>query len=583
MKKFLFPILFLLLLGGCAKGDMDEPEYGIANADGTVTMYFQVGGAPETEIRAEGFDDSRISTLQLWVFDKDHLFIESAIAEKLTRQNDGTYTFKAKLRPSDEKRYIHVVANMPEDYLRDKDWEYYDERYVVSSVHIKAENIKTNIPMWQRVEVGSIKAGQKLFSQKIELIRTTAKIELFDRSHTAGKKLEDMQYIIYNACKEGTLAPYNGESFVENFLTQAMDEGNSYNKDTNRYDDFKDAGLKDPGNSITKPSVATYLFEQSNNLEVPDSHPVMIIRGKIPGEHAYKYYKIDIVHEEDADFYRIDFRRNHKIVININDIKDLSGGYNSIAEAVKGSFSNNFALNVEFEDFNSFSDGVEEIRVGKVAYVVFGETDLYIEAKYFRDKQIRDIGSDNELKAVILDGSDDIIDNYTKVMRGSKTLRFLPYDKSKGAFKVHIKDFDKKRVQKVKLLVYVQGNANLKRIVTIYGREKFRFENYRAVQTDLAQGSRIRFYQEIPKDYPMSLAPLNIRIYSEDFSPDPESIRKARFGMENGRSYLEVSIDKIPDDRKVSFSLLTNKQINSGYRLTLKTDPGYFEDIVYGF
>ena len=111
-KIFIYSLLLLaiMVLPACQQEQRTAP----VGQDGervSVSLSVDVPHYAPMRAMQEGIDENKIDRLELLVFNEEGLMADYALAKDLTKQNDGKYTFTARLKPQSAPCVIHFVAN----------------------------------------------------------------------------------------------------------------------------------------------------------------------------------------------------------------------------------------------------------------------------------------------------------------------------------------------------------------------------------------------------------------------------------------------------------------------------------------
>ena len=557
-KIFLYPLLLLafVALTACQQEQRTAP----VDQDGErVSVSFSVDVPCYAPMRAlpqaqKGIDENKIGRLELLVFNKAGLMADYALAKDLTKQNDGKYTFTAKLKPQTEPCVIHFVAN--HNYGGDdSDRQYLGRKesdVLLSNLVTMDEVIRTQtIPMWARYKYNEVKEGDNL--GEIKVLRSMVKFTL--ESHTT--KLTDVYYTLCNSYDCGTVAPFKRIALPDlDGAFNIVDRVPTIPRET-----FLPNG--DLGWYISGEPV--YGFERKNKMANPIS--CLVLRAKYNGATKDSYYKIDFV-KSDNRLERYDLLRNYWYKVVINDA--LAAGAPTLEEALAGPAVNNLALSEELQAYSSYSDGKGRLEVEATNYILtHGEATLTFKANYYpegsataqNDKlRIVDVRNVTDYNAIIGKG-DVTIDNTT----GQITAKLEPTLIGTS----RISD----------IIVGVAGDPDLMRIVRVEVREPYRYElfavngqpatNNSVNATVNKQKDALSFVITLPEDFRAQQLPMRLRFFTEHFYPDASvvdgSMGKFSFGLakdgENpeGRPCYTTIITKRPTDRTLRCTFLSNK------------------------
>lgn len=162
MKQILLYLVALLALSACASKELPSPT-------GKEQVHFSIDMPDFSTAREGGLDESGISNLELWVFDRDGHFVEKATATLTSQGSTRAYT--ASITPCAEPRIIHFVANA--SLTNESEWIGRDEMQMLPSFKAAAHS---TIPMWARKKYDSVQKNSDLGA--ILLLRNMTKCNL---------------------------------------------------------------------------------------------------------------------------------------------------------------------------------------------------------------------------------------------------------------------------------------------------------------------------------------------------------------------------------------------------------------------
>ena len=498
----------------------------------------------------------KIDRLELLVFNKEGLMADYALAKDLTKQNDGKYTFTARLKPQSAPCVIHFVANR--NYGgRDSGRQYLGRKesdVLLSDLVTMTEvSQKKSIPMWARCKYNEVQENSNL--GEIKLLRSMAKFTL--ESHTT--KLADVSYTLCNSYNCGTVAPFKRAALPD--LDEAFSVDNRV--PTIPRESFLANG--DAGLGWYTGGTPVYGFERRNKAAKPIS--CLVIRAKYNGATDYSYYKLDFVKSANR-LERYDLLRNYWYKVTINDA--LAAGAPSLDEALAGPAVNNLALSEELQAYPSYSDGKGRLEVEATNYIMtHGETTLTFKANYYpegsataQNDKLQIVAVRNATDYNAIKGKGDVsIDNTTGQI--TATLQPALIETSR------ISD----------IIVGVTGDPDLMRIVRVEVRKPYNYELFQvngqpavgnAVTANVhGQKGKLSFVITLPEDFKAQQLPMRLRFFTEHFYPDVTTedgrMGKFSFGLAKdgaspvGRPCYTTIISKLPTDRTLRCTFLSNK------------------------
>ena len=556
-KIFLYSLLLVafMALSACQQEQRTAP----VDQDGervTVSLSVDVPHYAPMRAMQEGIDENKIDRLELLVFNEEGLMADYALAKDLTKQNDGKYTFTARLKPQSAPCVIHFVANRNyggsdsgRQYLGRKE----SDVLLSDLVTMIEVSQKKSIPMWARKSYSEVKENSNL--GEIKLLRSMAKFTL--ESHTG--KLTDVSYTLCNSYDCGTVAPFKRAALPD--LDEAfsiVDRVPTIPRETLLANG--DAGL-----GWYTDGAPVYGFERRNKAAKPIS--CLVIRAKYDGATDYSYYKLDFVKSANR-LERYDLLRNYWYKVTINDA--LATGAPSLDEALAGPAVNNLALSEELQAYPSYSDGKGRLEVEASNYIlIHGEGTLTFKANYYPEGSATAQNDKLQIVAVRNETNYPAITDDSQVSITPAGVITATLQKSSG----------ERRISDI--IVGVEGDEDLMRIVRVEVRDAYKYASFKVNDTPTVnnavtvsvspaqQGSTLTFEIVIPKDFSTYKLPMRLRFFTEHFYPDVTtedgSMGKFSFGLAKdgaspvGRPCYTTIISKLPTDRTLRCTFLSNK------------------------
>ena len=556
-KIFLYFLLLLafMVLPACQQEQRTAP----VDQDGervTVSLSVDVSHYAPMRAMQEGIDENKIDRLELLVFNEEGLMADYALAKDLTKQNDGKYTFTARLKPQSAPCVIHFVANRNyggsdsgRQYLGRKE----SDVLLSDLVTMIEVSQKKSIPMWARKSYSEVKENSNL--GEIKLLRSMAKFTL--ESHTG--KLTDVSYTLCNSYDCGTVAPFKRAALPD------LDEAFSIEDRVPTIPRETLLANGDAGLGWYTDGTPVYGFERRNKAAKPIS--CLVIRAKYDGATDHSYYKLDFVKSANR-LERYDLLRNYWYKVTINDA--LAAGAPSLDEALAGPAVNNLALSEELQAYPSYSDGKGRLEVEASNYIItHGEQTLTFKANYYpegsataQNDKLQIVAVRNATDYNAIKGKGDVsIDNTTGQI--TATLQPALIETSR------ISD----------IIVGVTGDPDLMRIVRVEVRKPYNYELFQvngqpavgnAVTANVhGQKGKLSFVITLPEDFKAQQLPMRLRFFTEHFYPDVTtedgSMGKFSFGLAKdgaspvGRPCYTTIISKLPTDRTLRCTFLSNK------------------------
>lgn len=556
-KIFLYSLLLVafMALSACQQEQRTAP----VDQDGervTVSLSVDVPHYAPMRAMQEGIDENKIDRLELLVFNEEGLMADYALAKDLTKQNDGKYTFTARLKPQSAPCVIHFVANRNyggsdsgRQYLGRKE----SDVLLSDLVTMIEVSQKKSIPMWARKSYSEVKENSNL--GEIKLLRSMAKFTL--ESHTG--KLTDVSYTLCNSYDCGTVAPFKRAALPD------LDEAFSIEDRVPTIPRETLLANGDAGLGWYTDGTPVYGFERRNKAAKPIS--CLVIRAKYDGATDHSYYKLDFVKSANR-LERYDLLRNYWYKVTINDA--LAAGAPSLDEALAGPAVNNLALFEELQAYPSYSDGKGRLEVEASNYIItHGEQTLTFKANYYpegsataQNDKLQIVAVRNATDYNAIKGKGDVsIDNTTGQI--TATLQPALIETSR------ISD----------IIVGVTGDPDLMRIVRVEVRKPYNYELFQvngqpavgnAVTANVhGQKGKLSFVITLPEDFKAQQLPMRLRFFTEHFYPDVTtedgSMGKFSFGLAKdgaspvGRPCYTTIISKLPTDRTLRCTFLSNK------------------------
>lgn len=535
-KNLIYAVLVSLLMVACTSHN-EAPR----NETEQIKVQFEVNLPDFSMLKSIGLDENTIASLELWVFDKDGHFIENAVASNLSNSG-GIYTYEAMVTPAPEGAVIHFVANKSLTNVTSQIGK--DEGEVLFSVTGNTNG--TTIPMWARKEYASVAENTDL--GEVKLIRTMAKFALTVNA----AELSDVSYSLYNTYDRGTIAPFNPELISTNpFVIGTPTElPGSVFDNTNA---FQSAD----GNHFF------YGYERQNaNAQVISC---LIIKAKYNNEPTYSYYKIDFVKASDKT-QRYNIIRNHFYKITVNEARQR--GYDTIEAALTGAAANNLALSEEVQMYPSFSDGLGKLEVDRSYFLFTNNAPSFtFNVKYFPDQT-----------QAVQDNSKITLNVAGNAVSGTPS-------NNNGEITVNLNQVPTAGILRSDIIIGVQDNPDLKRLVRVEVRNRFDFESFKVngniisgdagtITVNGPQDSELIFELVLPDGFSESLLPIHARFFTENFYPS--SANGMVYGRKDGKTFWMLYINPpLPADRKFTVPFKSNKA-NSAEVIRVESVEQYF-------
>lgn len=476
-------------------------------------------------------DENTINTLELWVFNENGLFLQRSVAQKEATTN----RFTVNINRSDKSRSIHFIANYT--LTNPENWIGKDEKEMLPALNVQGEEIR----MWAHKTYPAVTAGQDLGT--IALLRNKVKFELVVNT----PKLAGATFALYQTWDKGTLSPFDPHTgeFTEGTVTEP-------------------AGVAFTESSFVSPGTPLYGYERKNASPANRKISCLIVKARYNGSGQDSYYKIDFV--RSADKKRYDLIRNHLYKVKINEV--WTEGYNTLEGALNGAAANNISLSEEVQLYPSFSDGKGRLEAEKTEFLFTnGEANASFQVDYYPDQNSNVKANDR----IVVNHSGNAISNAQVDAMGKVTMQ------------LNTPGFE---ALKSELVISVNDNPELKRLVKIHVRKKFDYREFSAnstqavnhrvnVNVQAGQGESLKVDIKFPVEFHQAYLPIRIRFYTENFYPSkPEGLI---FGIEGGKVFYECLFTHMPDSQSFSRSFKSNK-VASAETISVKNLDGYFSD-----
>lgn len=511
-----------------------------------VELHFNVYMPEQEMVQTRTAED--VTDLYLLVFDENNRFLsknKAILGGTSTKDGVVVREFSVVLLSSDEPRTIHFIANYPnwDKFPTSHELRGKDEGYIIPPM----ESQETTY--WNRTELPNIE-DENAFNGKIyPLLRNRAKIKI-EVTNEIENQLKLTGMALYNAPAWGTIAPfvYNNASqkyeFKKGSLTPSLKS------------EVLDADMQDYS-SINSNSFD--VFEKQN--EGVDNPSFIILKGKYGGQTNECYYKIVLVKDESKGTL-YDFMRNTHYKVKL--MKVSSAGYNSLEEAVAGPPSNNIFASTELQDYPTISDGKAILKVDKLGEVFVRKSETFeAQIDYYPNKNKDDTTPD----------AIEVICNEAE----SKTYFDFPYDKSTGKLTVIVKQIPELEVKTFKLIVKTKEdeNNNLLRYITLVFRSPYNF-NATATAAGNSQGDSVTVSFDIPGTMMSSIFPFQVKISSNDISPDP-SQEDLNIGFDQPNYFFTYNVRETSRGERVDLKFKRTLDANASKIITLQSR--YFDEV----
>ena len=431
--------MLAVALSSCVREELVEqlPE---DKPTSTVTGRVTVGISailPESTVTKAVIDPKTdIHSLHLILFDERGMLVEVCEAETLGDSEHGDHhdgkNYKVTLTLTEEKRYIHFIANCPApDRIT-----YGHEAQIIGNMYVKDHATA----YWARIEVPYILVEEDtdndglyelvetihpLF-EHVPLLRNYAEITISDETEDVDRANPPTDrdafiftgYTVYNTIDRGTVAPYNTstqqfQSFIGSNGTaytypQLLSLG--YEGHTLASSVFQTDIPKDENEQVIvyAPDEPFYLYERKVSVKTNEedkwleSPPHIIIKGDYKPANSTVwstyYYKVDLVYNimsdpnntpdnpnddiiSDIKYYNV--LRNFNYHFDIIDVHDK--GYDTIREAMAGAAGNNLSGSSAASKLDNISDHVGRIWVSNTDTTLVTGDAISLKYKYIQN------------------------------------------------------------------------------------------------------------------------------------------------------------------------------------------------------
>lgn len=618
IRRIAYILGLMLVLFSCSSEveELNKPAKG----DGKrITVHFKADTGDYRVVTRATNDDSQIKTLQLWVFDKNGLFVDASDAV-FNKPADGSKEtpFTASIPQLNDKYIIHFVANHDIDATTIENWKGKSENEVVAQTEVELTGDQPEFVFWSRQEYPSLVENGNL--GKITFIHNVAKFTL---TVPATLELKDVHFKLVNIPNKGTIAPFDPEKGEFLLPKGGNSDGNGiYNMENDNptnpnntipQDNYYDRILALPPQDVktvknlgedklrkatiedgTNPLVynAVYSYECNNTDEnIPDDgHIVMIVKGKYEGKTSY--YKMEFV-RPNRDDVRYNIYRNNWYDIHISHV--FGEGYPTEEAALEGIAANAYQLSSKIYVYRNFSMGRGELEVERTYYFFTPEmmkelenNTFTVQANYYKNPSVNStsndlirIASPNNIGTPGITG--DVVNTQnTKMSEVASEL---------GQLIVQLNDFkDNNKPSEISLEVNedpvkdetgLLTNPYLKRKIRVETHNKFNYANVAANETS-APGNEVTvtpFPKEaghplavqltFPKELNERMLPLKLDLNVKDFHfyykwEDSQDFGRldSKYKEGDGMHYY-LLLTKMPANRTVTLNFVSNTAENA--------------------
>lgn len=533
------------------------------NGYGEATVSFSTLLAGDTPTKAMGdTPDADIKSMHLVVFDENGMLVEVREATRATSSTNHIVTentthyyeteFDVTLTVTDQRRFIHIIANCPVDQI-----SYGHEISVIGNLYVtKGEEIET--AYWARIEVPYILVDETTDENGnivstldeyiagafkcIPMLRNYAQIVVTDSTDSTdgNDKFKLLGFTIYNTIHLGTVAPYNNtnqtfQSFLDQYgakysypdLTELNYLGHALaavELDTELPKDENGDYLFWEPYDATSPSERSFfnMYERKISVKTSEeekwdeSPPHLIIKGTYDSKEYY--YKVDLVYNVLDDKGKPIEKKYYNILRNFlykfTIAKVVGPGYDTIEEAVNGATSNNLSGSATTTKFKNISDQAGRLWVSYTDTTLVNGDAIKFRYKYIPDLSTMTISND-EVRLERMRG--EVIEDYevatTDITSGDWA----------GYREVTLEIKEPSSTHKEQAFQVKTDNINLSREIRHYLKPVYRMEVECTPKVAAAIGEAVQVDIKLPLGLTEDMFPLNLDIEVYDMSLSPNA------------------------------------------------------------
>lgn len=490
MRKNKIYILFviLLLLSSCVDSTLDslvDNETTIEAVGEEIIYDFSVHIPEAQELSTRSSAD--ITDMQLLVFDENGRFLMRTKAILEGTQTIGgvlVRNFKAILLSSDEKRYIHFIANYD-------DWDSFPSTHEILNTdegNIVPRLISGVTTYWNRFVFEDGLSTNSFNNRSFPLLRNKAKVEL--QINVPGFVVSE--FAVYNAPALGTVVPFKYDETTHSLI---FTEGT--------LSEVSPVALVPHQFVPYTPEAYIEMFEKNNLLA--DQKVFVVLKASLNGG-GESYYKLDfLLDETTGELHDIIRNRIYRFIISRVDFT----GYATAQEAALSPAANNVMGSVELMEYPSISDGTSFLKAEKSAEVFITTGTFETQIEYYRNLATN-VTSPEAVEVTLMtpDPDNDIDFTYNTVTgRIALTVNRVPTDRViTHTLKVSVTDPGK----------------NIFRYITIVLRSPYNF-NFGVVNVNnnKAQNGEVEVSFDVPSTIPLNVFPISIYFQTKELYPNP--------------------------------------------------------------
>ena len=428
----------LALCVSCQRVDLPEElptELPTCAIGSKATITFSIADLMNEQTKSVINPSIDVKTLHLIVFDENGMLTEVCPATNLGSSDHGDHSggklYTVTLTVTDQRRYIHFVANCPVKQI-----VYGHEASIIGNLFVD-KNIWEHetvyeTAFWARIEVDHIlvnetqdENGNTVVSldssiadkfKHVPLLRNYAEITVTDQ--TKDNKFKFLGYTVYNLLDKGSVAPYNSntQQFQDFFKYTGIGSDGVKTLHTYSYPELTGSPFRYEGHALSSAQLITdfvrdengavkiygsndpfYIYERKVSVMTDEeekwreSPPHIIIKGRynhgdpVTDNSPIYYYKMDLVYtEKDANgneeikYYNI--LRNFMYQFNLEAVHDE--GYPTLAEAVAGAAGNNISGSSSTSKLTNVSDNEGRLWVSYTDTTLVTNNAVTLKYKY---------------------------------------------------------------------------------------------------------------------------------------------------------------------------------------------------------
>lgn len=529
MKKIFFALFAAaaLLGAGCAKIDVAEGQLNVP--EGEMAVRLMVSGPFSDAVRSYvSGTEADISTIMMLCFDKDGKYIVSrnATVTPATRTT-GTLTGSV---PSNTFR-IHFLANFTPDVSSFAMGT--QERSMMKSEALSS-GIADNVRFWgYHAETSSTAMASWLSGgNTVQLLRDRAKVVLKMNLNEGADEISSLSWTIANGLKRGFVAaasttganPYTNGYTSSTVVTEYTSAG--------KYE-WTSATENQTPSIWAAPDDEQFLFENRN---VSDD-PVKIIIKATYSDNQVKYHTI-LLQDDNKVLYPV--LRNSTFTLTLKNLPKSMGAGSFEDALINTNYSNNPYAQVapEVDEVNSEMFTLKVEDVVKIFYDEDYKADptnhmVSIGFTYTGHDggDISTLSKDNFVVSwVAKSEGDESGDVVAATTNGTLTAPTVEYSSSTGKGTISFPLAELEAVLHFNTLQVVASNSGLSRNINVYSIKEFNYGvDPKLVDnktTRVSDGKTREVYKltfTLPSDYPPSLYPIKVKLYSSTLVPFSDS------------------------------------------------------------